>query len=105
MPGVNEITALELLRMGFVIAPALVFRGRRHGHLTCEQRLDCLIDGYCVGRLRVEDSECERPLTEQLARGGEFGTHAGSDRDVHAVDRDAHDRTGCLARVCGVRTI
>ena len=101
----DEITAAEVLRMSVIVAPAFLLGRRRHDDLARQQRFDSLVDGRLVACGLLEQPDGERPLTKQLARSGELRGRVRLGRDLDAVDRDAHERTGSSARVRGVRTI
>ena len=103
--GMHQVAALEIPRMCIVVAPAFFLLWSRRHDLTCEQFLDCLFGGCFFGRHLIQKADRDRPLPEQLACGAEFAGRFPTRCYLNAIDRNAHDRIGSFARVCGVRTI
>jgi hypothetical protein len=105
MPGVYEVSGLELFAVIVVVAFAFRITRRRNAHLSCEQLFDGRADCVVIVEIRRQNTGRNGALSQQLAHGREFRGRPGEDLHRNAVDGDGHDRTGTLARVRGVRTI
>src|SRR5262249_4015135 len=103
--GMHQIAALKFPRMCVVIAPAFLIRRMRRHDLAPEQLLDRLIDSPFVASCRIENAARDCSLSEQLGSGAESAGASRTRGYINTIHRDAHDRIGSFARVCGVRTI
>ena len=101
----DEISALKLLAMRLVVAPAFRFGGRRDLHLFGKQALDGPCDFIIIDGVREEKATRNSALPQQLAHNGDLGVRPQASINRDAIDADIHERTGNFARVCGVRTI